>query len=166
MEVYIACLVVYCCTCIVHPPMHRYWHWNRKWNKNHSLQQYSLSSDFGELENTEARERKREWKWDQNMRRTQASLVAILSRAIVSILRAPHAEMRSENETTDRIYLVQVGVLFSREGGGAKFSGKNGPPGPIFLKFWSPEPIFPPEQNFLDSTKPFVLPLRSLLEAS
>ena len=44
--------------------------------------------------------------------------------------------------------MVQVGPLFSR--GGQNFQKKNGLPGPIFQKFWSPGPIFPPNPNFRD----------------
>ena len=33
---------------------------------------------------------------------------------------------------------------------GPNFLGKNGPGGPFFLEFWSPGPIFSPDQNFRD----------------
>ena len=35
---------------------------------------------------------------------------------------------------------------------GPNFSGENGLGGPFFLEFWSPGPIFSPDQNFRDST--------------
>ena len=38
-------------------------------------------------------------------------------------------------------------VIFT---GGPKFAGKKGPPGPTFWEFWSPGPIFSPDQHFRD----------------
>jgi len=32
------------------------------------------------------------------------------------------------------------------------FTGENGPGGPFILEYWSPEPLFSPDQNFCDST--------------
>ena len=33
------------------------------------------------------------------------------------------------------------------------FSGENGPGGQLFLEFWSPGPIFLPDQNFRDRSR-------------
>ena len=68
-------------------------------------------------------------------------------RLVAAILHSSSIKRTRQQQTEFTCYAGRTDIFT----GGPKFSGKNGPPGPMFRKFWSPGPIFPPDQNFRDS---------------
>ena len=69
---------------------------------------------------------------------------------LVMLLTTCSAEPYAFHKRRSRSNIVLVLYSDRYSKAGPNFSGENGPPGPLFLEFWSPGPIFSPDQNFRD----------------